>query len=73
MSREAQIPLVLWISAAIVAHWMGGNGAIQVARVYEDRAQIRSFVDGIRSGLRPPDTTFEILTDGILPTSCFSS
>ena len=68
MSREAHIPLALWISAAIVAHLAGGSGAVEVAKVYEDRAQFRAFVHGVRDGLRPADTTFEILTAEMVPT-----
>src|SRR5262245_32448144 len=69
MTREAQIPLALWISAAIVAHLAGGSGAVEVAKVYEDRAQFLAFVHGVRDGLRPAaDTTFEILTDEASPT-----
>jgi len=63
MLRDAQIPLALWISAAILVHMAGGGGAVEVARVVADREDMRSMVDGIRETLRP-DTTFEILTDG---------
>lgn len=67
MLREAQIPLALWISAAILVHLAGGGGAVEVARVVQEREDVRSMVDAIREGLRP-DTTFEILTSGIEPT-----
>jgi hypothetical protein len=68
MSREAQIPLVLWITAAIVAHLAGGGGAVEVAQVLEDRNSIRAVVRAVRDGLRAPETTFEILTDNVDPT-----
>ncbi|AUX41905.1 Putetive hypothetical protein [Sorangium cellulosum] len=68
MSRDAHIPLALWICAAIVAHMAGGGGAVEVAQVIEDRAQLRWMVHAVREGLRPSDTTFEVLTDGIAPT-----
>ena len=68
MSREAHIPLALWICAAVVGHLMGGSGAVEVAQVYEDRADVRSFIRGVRTGLAPPDQTFEILTDDAFPT-----
>ncbi|WP_441287123.1 hypothetical protein ACSRUE_33340 [Sorangium sp. KYC3313] len=64
MSRDAHIPLALWICAAIVAHMAGGGGAVEVAQVIEDRAQLRQMIHAVRDGLRPGDTTFEILTDG---------
>lgn len=63
MSREAHIPLVLWVSVALLAHLGGGGGAVQVARTIEDRAQIRWMVHALRDGLRHPDTTFEVLTE----------
>lgn len=63
MSREAHIPLALWISAAIVAHLAGGGGAVEVAQTMKDRADLVSMVHALRGELRPADTTFEILTD----------
>jgi hypothetical protein len=68
MSREAHIPLLLWISAAIVAHLAGGGSAVQVAQVVEDRAALRALERDVRYGLRPPDTTIEVLTDDTQPT-----
>ncbi|WP_437491044.1 hypothetical protein WME75_14865 [Sorangium sp. So ce1014] len=68
MSRDAHIPLALWICAAIVAHMAGGGGAVEVAQGIEDRAQLRRMVDAVREGLRPGDTTFEVLTDGMATT-----
>lgn len=62
MSREAHIPLVLWIPAAILMHWVGGEGAVEVAEVVEERAEVRAMVHAVRDSLRP-DTTFEILVD----------
>jgi hypothetical protein len=68
MSREAQVPLALWISAAIVFHLAGGGTAVEVAQTLEDRAEIRALIQAVRTELRPPDTTFEILLDETLPT-----
>ncbi|WP_437580321.1 hypothetical protein [Sorangium sp. So ce887] len=68
MSRDVHIPLALWICAAIVAHMAGGGGAVEVAQVIEDRAQLRRMVHAVREGLRPGDTTFEVLTDGMATT-----
>ena len=68
MSREANIPLALWISAALVAHFAGGGGAMEVAKIVEDKRSLQALVTSLREGLRPPDTTFEILTDEALPT-----
>ncbi len=63
MSREAQTPLILWICAGIVFHMVCKDGAEEVAQVVEDRANIRALVQSVREGLRPEDTTFEILIE----------
>jgi hypothetical protein len=68
MSRDAHIPLVLWISAAILGHLAGGSGAVEMARVFEDRADVRAFVRGVRSELRPGDKIFELMMDGVEAT-----
>src|SRR6266480_173155 len=62
MSRDAQIPLVLWITAAIVAHMAGGGGAATVSRVLQDKANMRAIVNSVRSTFAKNDT-FEVLTD----------
>src|SRR5687767_12831144 len=66
MSREAHIPIALWISAAILVHMAGGGGAVEAARVVEERAQFRAMVQAVRTSLRP-DTTFEILVGDVTP------
>jgi len=58
----------LWISAAIVAHMAGGGGAVEVAKVALDRAELRALVRAVRDTVRPSDTTFEVLTDETQPT-----
>jgi len=68
MSREAHIPLVLWISTAILAHIAGGRGADEVAQTIHDRAEIRGLVNAVREGLRPQDITFEVLVDEPSPS-----
>src|SRR3954467_8177713 len=68
MSREANIPLVLWITAAMVAHLAGGESAVQVAQVQQDRADLRAIARGMREQLHPADTTFEVLTENTEPT-----
>jgi hypothetical protein len=54
MSREQNVPLLLWISTAILAHIATGGGADQVARVLEDRSELQSFARSIRGRLQPP-------------------
>ena len=41
MSREQNVPLLLWISTAIIVHIASGGGAEQVARVIEDRSELQ--------------------------------
>jgi hypothetical protein len=56
MSREQNVPLLLWISTAILAHIATGGGADQVARILEDRSELQSFARGIRGKLQPSPT-----------------
>jgi hypothetical protein len=53
MSREQNVPLLLWISTAILAHIATGGGADQVARIIEDRSELQSFARSIRVKLQP--------------------
>src|SRR5689334_18666772 len=68
MSREANIPLVLWITAALVVHLTGGGGAVQVAQVAQDRADLRAIARGMREQLHPADTTIELLNENTEPS-----
>jgi TonB C terminal len=56
MSREQNVPLLLWISTAILAHIATGGGAEQIARVIEDRSELQYFARSIRGRLQPPQT-----------------
>jgi hypothetical protein len=53
MSREQNVPLLLWISTAILAHIATGGGADQVARIIEDRSELQTFARSIRGRLQP--------------------
>lgn len=62
MSRDAQIPILLWITAAIVVHMAGGEGAATVSRVYQDRANLRAIVHNVRSTFsKQGNDTIEVL------------
>src|SRR5262245_57783925 len=52
MSREPNVPLLLWISTAVLAHIATGGGADQLARIIEDRADLHQFAQSIRVRLR---------------------
>jgi hypothetical protein len=63
-SREQNIPLLLWISTAILAHIATGGGAEQIARVIEDRSELQFFARTIRGRMQPPqsiEVAFEAL------------
>jgi TonB family protein len=60
MSREQNVPLLLWISTALLAHIATGGGAEQLARVFEDRADLHRFAESIVSRLHGDDGTFEV-------------
>src|SRR3954471_3992513 len=66
--RTASIPLGLWICAAVVAHLAGGGGAMEAAQLVHERDELRALVRSARQGMHPPDTTFEVLTEGTDPT-----
>jgi hypothetical protein len=60
MTREAQIPLFLWVAAAIVAHLIWGGGAERVAGVIEERVEIREFARAVRSYVGRGPGTLEV-------------
>jgi hypothetical protein len=60
MLREAQIPLLLWISAAAMVHLAGGESAAKVAQVVNERRDIVAFSRAVRTAFRPTPTTIEI-------------
>lgn len=47
--REAHIPILLWLPAALMLHWGGGSGAAEVAAGVAERASILSFSRAVRS------------------------
>lgn len=71
MQREAHIPIVLWVSTALVLHLIAGGGAEGVKEVQEhldqDRASIRSLVHGVRQGIGGGVTEVELLDDSKPP------
>src|SRR6476659_1930836 len=56
MSREQNVPLLLWISTAIIVHIASGGGAEQIARVIEDRSELQYFARSIRGRMQPPQS-----------------
>jgi hypothetical protein len=60
MTRDAQIPLFLWIATAVVAHAIWGGGADSVAKVIEERIEIRDFAASVRRFVRGENKPIEI-------------
>jgi hypothetical protein len=63
MARDPNIPLFLWVAAAIVAHLTWGGGAEQVAEVFEERADVRRFAASVHDQLRRRFSTEIALLD----------
>ena len=60
MTRDAQIPLFLWIATAVVAHALWGGGADRAAQVIEERIEIREFAASVRRFVRGENKPIEI-------------
>jgi hypothetical protein len=52
MLREAPIPLALWLPAALLVHAASGGGAVEAARVQQERQDIVRFARGARAEIR---------------------
>jgi TonB C terminal len=63
MARDPNIPLFLWVAAAIVAHLTWGGGADQVAEVFQERADMRRFAASVQQQLRRRFTSEIALID----------
>ena len=62
MMRDANTPLVLWICAAICAHYMFAEGGDTVARYHEDKLAIAKLGEDVRERVRFSERTFEVST-----------
>jgi len=60
MTREAQIPLFLWIATAVVAHLLWGGGVDRVSDVITEKVEIREFAASVRRFMRGDGRTVEI-------------
>jgi hypothetical protein len=60
MTKEAQIPLFLWIATAVVAHLLWGGGADRVADVIEEGVEIREFAKSVRRYVRGETKPVEV-------------
>lgn len=63
MMRAPETPLILWICAAVCAHFIFAEGGDQVATYHEDRSYIFQLGTRARSAAHGKDQTFEIVTN----------
>lgn len=62
MQRNIETPLILWICAAVCAHFMFAEGGDQVATRYEDRSFLYEMATKARSIVHGPDQSIDIVT-----------
>ncbi|HEY1537465.1 MAG TPA: hypothetical protein VGF76_25770, partial [Polyangiaceae bacterium] len=60
MRREANIPLFLWITTAVVVHLLWSGGADQGAKILEQRLDIQRFARAVQSHVRGVGAPIEI-------------
>jgi TonB family protein len=60
MARDVNTPLVLWICAAVCAHFLMGEGGDTVAQFHDDRLAIASLGEKVRERIRDREQTFEV-------------
>lgn len=63
MLRAPETPLILWICAAVCAHFMFAEGGDQIATYHEDRSYLFELGARARSAAHVKDQTFDILTN----------
>jgi len=59
-SREINTPLVLWICAAVCAHFLVGEGGDQIAMFHDDGVALAGLGARVRERVREREQTFEI-------------
>ena len=60
MRREANIPLFLWITTAVVVHLLWSGGADQTAKIIEQRLDIQRFARSVQNHVRGVGAPIEI-------------
>src|ERR1700689_2728394 len=59
-SRDVTIPLVLWICAAVCAHFLFGTGGLVVAQMHDDRSEMWKLSHEATSLAKQEGQTFEV-------------
>lgn len=69
MRRDPQTPLILWVCAAVCAHYMFAQGGGVVAEVHDDERFVRELVSTVRGRLpgRPQTLEFNVTGDDDTP------
>src|SRR6187431_259691 len=60
MRREANIPLFLWITTAVVVHLLWSGGADQTAKIIAQRLDIQRFARSVQNHVRGADSQLEV-------------
>src|SRR5262249_1981077 len=60
MAKDPNTPLILWICAALCAHYSFAEGGGVIARIHEDRAFIELLGKNVRDRVRSSEQTFEV-------------
>src|SRR3954447_24115949 len=60
MRREANIPLFLWITTAVVVHLLWSGGADQTAKIIEQRLDIQRFARSVQNHVRGVGAPVEV-------------
>ncbi|HVJ89635.1 MAG TPA: hypothetical protein VM580_07505, partial [Labilithrix sp.] len=63
MLRAPETPLILWICAAVCAHYVFAEGGNEVATYHEDRSFLFQLGTRARSAAHGKDQTFDIVTN----------
>jgi TonB family protein len=67
--RDAQTPLLLWICAAVCAHYMFAEGGAVVGRIHEDNTALLKLAQHTRDRLRYSEQVFEVTSLGEAKTT----
>jgi TonB family protein len=60
MKRDASVPLILWICAAICVHFVFGGGADEVATVHDDHVYLHRLASAVRDRVRQEEQVFDV-------------
>jgi len=62
MTRSPETPIILWICAAVCAHFMFAEGGNQVATIHDDATFMAKLASDVRTKVKTVDQSIEIQT-----------